>query len=486
MTGGLTRADLARISAHRTAADLTEEGPRPLRRRARRGRDAVLVPAPLDRRALRTQAANGAAAERLPGTRPHPGPPAGRSARAAARRRSPARLSGLPGRRACGVLLDLVRAQVAAVLGHATRRDRPADRAFKDLGFDSLTAVELRNRLNAATGLRLPATLVFDYPTPAVLADHLVAELVGRRGRAGRRHRDRRHRHRRADRDRRHGLPLPRRRRPRPRTCGGSPPTASTPSPSSPPTAAGTSTRLYDPDPDHTGTLVRPRTADSCTTPATSTPPSSGSARARHSPSTRSSDCCWRRPGRRFERAGIDPTSLHGSRTGVFAGLMYHDYAPQASPGAAGHRGLPLHRHDAAASPPAGISYTSAWRARRSPSTPRARRRWSRCTWPRRPCAAASATSRSPAASPSWRPRPCSSSSAGSAAWRPTAAASPSPPRPTASRWGEGVGLLVLERLSDARAQRPPGPRRRPRHARSTRTAPATASPRPTARPSSG
>jgi aryl carrier-like protein len=88
------------------------------------------------------------------------------------------RLAGLPPEARTEILHELVRGQVAEVLGHPSPNTLDSQRGLLDLGMDSLTALELRNRLGAAVGRRLPTTLIFDHPTIAALAGHLDAEVI--------------------------------------------------------------------------------------------------------------------------------------------------------------------------------------------------------------------------------------------------------------------------------------------------------------------
>jgi acyl carrier protein len=88
------------------------------------------------------------------------------------------RLAALPERERHPALLEAIRAQAAMVLGYANPESIETDRAFSDMGFDSLTSLELRNRLGAVTGLRLPATLTFNHPRPDQLAEHLLEAMT--------------------------------------------------------------------------------------------------------------------------------------------------------------------------------------------------------------------------------------------------------------------------------------------------------------------
>ncbi|WP_422070518.1 SDR family NAD(P)-dependent oxidoreductase [Streptomyces orinoci] len=183
ITAHLTEADIQRMRRAGTIPLPTDTGLALFDAAVTRAVDqALLVPIPLDVAALRAQ---GAAAvppllHKLVGAPARRVAHAGSGGSAAAGGSALAqRLSVLPARERDAALLELVRTHVAVVLGHGGTDGITADRAFKELGFDSLTAVELRNRLNAETGLRLPTTLVFDYPTPEDLSAYLRTELLG-------------------------------------------------------------------------------------------------------------------------------------------------------------------------------------------------------------------------------------------------------------------------------------------------------------------
>ncbi|MDL5205420.1 type I polyketide synthase [Streptomyces sp. ALI-76-A] len=175
MTAHLGDADQARASRGGVLAITATEGMELLDTALVSGQ-SLLVPIKMDLRGARAGAASGGAVPHLLRGLV----PAGRQqARAAAGKEAdlPRRLAGLAEAEQEALLLDMVRAQAAVVLGHSgPERVRP-DTAFNEAGFDSLTSVELRNRLREATGLKLPATLIFDYPTPQALAGYLREEF---------------------------------------------------------------------------------------------------------------------------------------------------------------------------------------------------------------------------------------------------------------------------------------------------------------------
>ncbi|MEY9992098.1 acyl transferase domain-containing protein/aryl carrier-like protein [Streptomyces sp. V4I8] len=179
----LTPADLKRMERS-GLAPLSVEQALALLDSALAGDEAVLAPVALSEAALRSP--SGLSPTLLDLARSTPasaGPdsatPTGAPAAADALRE---RIAGLTAREQQREMLELVRSHLAAVLGHGTPEAVEADREFWDLGFDSLTVLELNTRLAAATGLRLPAALAFEYPTASALAAHLHQELVGTTG----------------------------------------------------------------------------------------------------------------------------------------------------------------------------------------------------------------------------------------------------------------------------------------------------------------
>ncbi|MFF5674784.1 SDR family NAD(P)-dependent oxidoreductase [Streptomyces hygroscopicus] len=178
MTGHLGEADLSRMTRGGLVPFSSEEGLR-LFDTAGRLAEGVVVPARLDLGHLAADTTpvppllNGLVRRAVPQRRASVQEGPGEQEAPLARR-----LAGLGPVERRRTLLRLVQEHAATVLGHGTASAVATDRGFLELGFDSLTAVELRNRLNAATGLRLPATLIFDYPTPAAMAGHLDAEIA--------------------------------------------------------------------------------------------------------------------------------------------------------------------------------------------------------------------------------------------------------------------------------------------------------------------
>jgi acyl carrier protein len=176
LTGQLTKGARDRISRAGVAALTADEGLALLDSAMARD-EPLLVPVRLDIAGLRVRAARGGQVSALLSGLAGPArPPAATAAGAGAEPLS-RKLAGLSAAERDRMLVNLVRSEAAVVLGHASLEAVEPDRPFSDLGFDSLTAMELRNRLQVITGLRLAVTVVFDYPTSVVLADFLKEKL---------------------------------------------------------------------------------------------------------------------------------------------------------------------------------------------------------------------------------------------------------------------------------------------------------------------
>ncbi len=196
------------------------------------------------------------------------------------------------------------------VLGHSSADAIDPDRHFKDLGFDSLGAVELRNRLAQVSGVQLEATLVFDYPTPEAVAGYLLEQVEGKVGQGVVVHAAR-------------GsdepiaivgieLPLSRRSRLAAAALAAARRGRGRDHRVSRATAAGTPRASMTPTPSRPARPI-PARAASCTRPPSSTPPSSASPRARRWRWTPSSGCCWKAPGRRWKTPASTRRSLRGT-----------------------------------------------------------------------------------------------------------------------------------------------------------------------------
>ncbi len=173
--GELAEADLARMARLGLPAVTAEQG-LALFDAAVAADDAVIAPLRVDVPALRART------DELPALLRGFAPPKARRVAKASKASDnalAAELAGLADSERDRVLLDIVRTQVATVLGYADKSEVDGARAFKELGFDSLAAVELRNLLGTATGLTLPATLIFDHPTAKAVGDFVKGKLLG-------------------------------------------------------------------------------------------------------------------------------------------------------------------------------------------------------------------------------------------------------------------------------------------------------------------